>query len=49
MPELAVIRALLFERAAALGHLTTADPGLHLIVDGTVLTAQSSAYGRRLS
>jgi hypothetical protein len=25
MPELAVIRARLFERAAALGHLTTAD------------------------
>jgi hypothetical protein len=48
MPELAVIRARLFERAAALGHLTTADPGLHLIVDGTVVTAQSSAYGRHV-
>jgi hypothetical protein len=28
-PELAAIRVRLFERAAAHGHLTTADPGLH--------------------
>src|SRR5215467_6346858 len=32
--ELGAIRARLFERAAALGHQTTADPDLHLIVDG---------------
>jgi O-antigen biosynthesis protein len=31
MAELAAIRAGLFERAVALGHSTTADPGLHLV------------------
>src|SRR5262252_7237216 len=31
MAELAPIRARLFARAAALGHATTADPGLHLV------------------
>jgi Hint domain len=46
MAELAAIRARLFERAAALGHQTTADPDLHLVVDGTVVTAQSVADGR---
>src|SRR4029077_542375 len=46
MAELAVIRARLFERAAALGHLTTADPDVHLVVDGTVMAAQSVADGR---
>jgi hypothetical protein len=45
-PELAAIRARLFERAAALGHLTTADPDLHLVVDGTAVSAQSAADGR---
>jgi Hint domain len=44
MAELAAIRARLFERAA-LGHSTTADPDLHLVVDGTVVTAQSVADG----
>jgi len=39
--ELAAIRARLFERAAALGHPTTADPDLHLVVDGTIVAAQS--------
>jgi hypothetical protein len=46
MAELAAIRAPLFERAAALGHLTTADPDLHLVVDGTAVSAQSVAGGR---
>jgi len=45
MAELAPIRAGLFERAAALGHLTTADPDLHLVVDGTVVAVQSVANG----
>jgi hypothetical protein len=44
--QLAAIRARLFDRAAALGHRTTADPDLHLVVDGTVMTAQSVADGR---
>ena len=43
--ELATIRARLFERAAALGHPTTADPDLHLVVDGAVVAAQSVADG----
>jgi Hint domain len=42
MAELAAIRARLFERATALGHLTTADPDLHLVVDGTAVSAQSA-------
>jgi hypothetical protein len=46
MAELAAIRARLFERAAALGHPTTADPDLHLVVDGTIMAAQSVADGR---
>src|SRR5262249_42987873 len=41
MAKLAPIRARLFARAAALGHATTADPGLHLVVDGTTVEAQS--------
>jgi len=45
MAELAPIRARLFARAAALGHATTADPGLHLVVDGTTVAAQSVANG----
>jgi hypothetical protein len=45
MAELAAIRARLFERAAALGHPITADPGLHLVVDGAVVAAQSVADG----
>jgi Hint domain len=45
MTELAAIRARLFERAAALGHSTTADPDLHLVVDGTIVAAQSVADG----
>jgi len=43
--ELAAIRAQLFERAAALGHMTTPDPDLHLLVDGTAVRAQSAADG----
>ena len=46
MAQLAAIRARLFERAAALGHPTTADPDLHLVVDGTIVAAQSVADGR---
>jgi hypothetical protein len=46
MTELAPIRARLFERAAALGHSTTADPDLHLVVDGAIVAAQSVADGR---
>jgi hypothetical protein len=45
MAELAPIRARLFERAAALGHATTADLDLHLVVDGTIVGAQSVANG----
>ncbi len=48
MAELAAIRARLFERAAALGHSTSADPDLHLVVDGTVVAAQSVADGRHI-
>jgi len=46
MAELAAIRTRLFERAAALGHPTTADPDLHLVVDGTIVTAQSVGNDR---
>jgi hypothetical protein len=46
MPELGVIRARLFERAAALGHPTTADPELHLVVGGTIVAPQSNDDGR---
>jgi hypothetical protein len=48
MAELAAIRARLFERAAALGHPTTADPDLHLVVDGAVVAAQSISDGRHI-
>jgi hypothetical protein len=48
MPPLAAIRAQLFERAAGLGHSTTADPDLHLVVDGGVISAQSVAGGRHV-
>jgi hypothetical protein len=48
MAELAAIRARLFERAAALGHSTTADPDLHLVVDGTAVAPQSVADGRHI-
>ncbi len=48
MAELAAIRARLFERAAALGHSTTADPDLHLVVDGTAVAAQSVAEDRHV-
>jgi hypothetical protein len=44
--ELAAIRAQLFEQAVALGYETTSDPGLHLVVDGTIVAAQSVADGR---
>src|SRR5207248_1959226 len=47
MAELAAIRARLFERAEMLGHPTTAEPDLHLVVDGTIVAAQSAADGRR--
>ena len=46
MAELAAIRARLFERAEMLGHPTTAEPDLHLVVDGTIVAAQSAADGR---
>jgi hypothetical protein len=46
MAELAAIRARLFERAAALGHKTTLDPDLHLIVNGAVVQPRSVADGR---
>ena len=46
MAELGAIRARLFDRAAALGHSTSADPDLHLVVEGTVVAAQSVADGR---
>jgi hypothetical protein len=46
MPELAAIRARLFERAAALGHPTTADPDFHLVVDGTIVAPRSIDDGR---
>jgi hypothetical protein len=39
MPELAVIRARLFERAATLGHSAGADPDLHLVIDATIMAA----------
>jgi hypothetical protein len=42
MAELAAIRSRLFERATALGHLTTADPDLHLLVGETTVSAQSA-------
>jgi hypothetical protein len=45
MAELAAIRDRLFDRAAALGYVTTSDPGLHLVVDGTIVAAQSVADG----
>jgi Hint domain len=44
--KLAAIRARLLDRAAALGHPTTTDPDLHLVVNGTVVAAQSIADGR---
>ena len=37
MPELTVIRARLFERAATLGHSATADPDL--VIDTTIVAA----------
>jgi hypothetical protein len=45
MAELAAIRYRLFKRAASLGLMTTADPDLHLVADGTVVAAQSVADG----
>ena len=45
MAELAAIRDKLFDRAAALGYVTTSDPGLHLVADGTIVAAQSVADG----
>ncbi len=45
MAELAAVRARLFERAAVLGHSTSDDPDLHLVVDGTIVAAQSVADG----
>ena len=45
MAELATIRVRLFERAAVLGHPTTPDPDLHLVVDGAVMIAQSIGEG----
>jgi hypothetical protein len=48
MAELAAIRARLFDRAAALGHSTSVDPDLHLVVDGTAVAPQSVADGRHI-
>jgi hypothetical protein len=48
MAELAAIRARLFDRAAALGHSTSADPDLHLVVDGAAVAPQSVANGRHI-
>jgi hypothetical protein len=48
MTELAAIRERLFERAAVLGYPTTADPDVHLIVDGAIVAAQSAANGCHL-
>ena len=39
MPELTMIRARLFERAATLGHSATADPDLHRVTDRTIMAA----------
>jgi hypothetical protein len=41
--ELTAIRAVLFERAEALGYRLTDDPDLHLIIDGEVVRAQAVA------
>jgi hypothetical protein len=43
---LATIRERLFARAEVLGYRTTPDPDLHLVVDGRVVTAQSTTEGR---
>ena len=40
--ELVRARRLLLEQAAALGHLVTADPGLHLVVDGLIVQGTQS-------
>ena len=37
MPELAMIRARLFDWAATLGHSAAADPDLHLVIDATIV------------
>ena len=39
MPELAMIRARIFDRAATLGHSVAADPDLHLVIDATIVAA----------
>ena len=39
MPELSVIRARLFERAATLGRSAAADPDLRLVNDATIVAA----------
>ena len=39
MPELAMIRARIFDRAATLGHSAAADPDLHLVSDATIVAA----------
>jgi O-antigen biosynthesis protein len=39
MPELAMIRARIFDRAATLGHSVDADPDLHLVIDATIVAA----------
>jgi autotransporter-associated beta strand protein/autotransporter passenger strand-loop-strand repeat protein len=48
MHALAAIRERLFARAAARGHLTTDDPGLHLIADGKTIWP-STIEGERYS
>ena len=39
MPELAMIRARLFDWAATLGNSAVAGPDLHLIIDATIVAA----------
>jgi len=39
MPELAMIRARLFDWAATLGHSAAADRDLHRVIDATIVAA----------
>ena len=48
MPELAGIRARLFERASELGYSTTPDPDLHLLADGVIVPAGSVTEDRHV-
>jgi len=46
MAELGTIRQKLLDQAEALGHVTTDDPDLHLLIDGAVLRAAAIEDGR---